>query len=41
MREDVDVRGAAGVVAGEEGGELGDAVVLGWLEAAEEGGVEV
>lgn len=39
--EDVDVRGAAGVVAREDGGELRDAVVLGGLEAAEEGGVEV
>lgn len=41
VREDVDVWGAAGVVTGEEGGELGDSVVLGGLEATEEGGVEV
>lgn len=41
VRKDVDVGGAAGVVAGKYGGKLGDAVVLGGLEAAEEGGVEV
>lgn len=41
VREDVDVGSAAGIVAREDGGELGDAVVLGRLEAAEEGSVEV
>lgn len=32
---------ARGVVAGEDGGELGYAVVLGGLETTEEGGVDV
>lgn len=39
--ENVDVRGAAGVVTGDEGLEEGDAVVVGELDAAEEGSVEV
>lgn len=37
--EDVDVGGAADVVAGDEGLEEGDAVVVGLLDAAEESGV--
>ena len=39
--EDVDVWCAASVVPGEDGGELRDAVVLGGLQAAQEGRVEV
>lgn len=39
--EDVDVGSAAGVVAGEDGVELGDAVFVGFLDTAEEGFVEV
>lgn len=39
--EDVDVWGAAGVVAGHEGLEKSDAVVVGLLDATEESGVEV
>ena len=39
VRDDVDVRRAAGVVAGEDRVPLGDAVIVGRLEAAEEGGI--
>lgn len=39
--EDVDVWGTAGVVAGHEGLEEGNAVVVGLLDATEESGVEV
>lgn len=39
--EDVDVGGAAGVVTWEDGGELGDAVILSRLKAAKEGLVDV
>lgn len=39
--EDVDVGGAAGVVAGEDGLELGDTLLVGLLETTEEGCVEV
>lgn len=39
--EDVDVGGAAGVVAGEDSLELGDTLLVGLLETTEEGGVEV
>lgn len=41
MRLDVNVCCAAGVVAGEDGGELRDAVFVGGLQAAEVGGVDV
>lgn len=41
MSEDVDMRGAAEIVAWEEGGELGDTQGVGWLETAKGGGVDV
>lgn len=41
VSQDVDVGGTAGVVTWEDGGELGDTVILGGLETTEEGGVDV
>ena len=41
VHHDVDMVGATGVVTREEGFELGDAVGVGLLETAEEGGVQV
>lgn len=41
VSEDVDVGSAAGVVTREDGGKLGNTVVLGGLETTEEGIVDV